>query len=305
MSGLFNGRFELHDRLRALPMANIAMSPQASTLVRRVRIAGWRLYQDFLMPSRLDIYRALLETAAAQGYRMISVEQWAEVLARDSAGIGEKYFILRHDVDTDPSQTLLSSQIERVYKAQASYFFRLSTMSPQVVRQVADEGFHVSYHFEELATYAKAHRLGSRAEVEAHMPRIRRQFLDNLSGLRRRFALPMRIVCSHGDWMNRRLGIMNHAILADPAFRMEAGIDYETYDAELMDPMQRYISDQAAPVWWRPMNPTEALRQGISPLGLLTHPRQWRASIGNVPEIATRLIEGVDYRMGARPTSAR
>lgn len=281
------------------------MASLLTSLPRKMRVAGWRVYQDFLMPNRLDDYRNLLEAAAENGYQMLSVEQWAALIEQRALQAHERYFVLRHDVDTDPTQMLLTIGIERVYKAQASYFFRLSTMDPRVVREVADAGFHVSYHFEELAAYAKEMRLTTGAQVQAKMPQIRRRFLINLSELRRRFALPMDIVCSHGDWMNRRLGIMNHAILADPEFRIEAGIRHETYDAALMAPMNAYISDQPAPVWWRPASPIEAVRQGVSPLGLLTHPRQWRPSILNAHDIAVRTMEGLSYRFGGGQNALR
>ena len=73
--------------------------------------ALWRAYQDFLMPNRLSEYRTVLELARDRGYQMVSVEQWAQMVR--AGKINRKLIILRHDVDTDPTQTLLSAEIEK------------------------------------------------------------------------------------------------------------------------------------------------------------------------------------------------
>ena len=257
--------------------------------------ALWRAYQDFLMPNRLSEYRTVLELARDRGYQMVSVEQWAQMVR--AGKINRKLIVLRHDVDTDPTQTLLSAEIEKAVGANASYFFRLPTMNASVVRKMASSGFHVSYHFEELATFAKAHRLRSVSQVQARMPEIRDLFASNLTQLRRTFGLDMRIVCSHGDWMNRRLGIMNHAVVADQEFRRALDIEYETYDTELVKPLAAYVSDYPGPWWWRPQSPSAHLEQEVGPLGILTHPRQWRRRLYNAVDIAERLYEGITYKL--------
>lgn len=238
----------------------------------------------------------MLAVAVDSGYRIISVEDWAAIGQTEVVNIPPKLLILRHDVDTDPAQMMLSSDIEREFNAGASYFFRLSTMHPRVVDALAERGFHVSYHFEELATFAKKNRLKHRAQVETRMSEIQDLFAANVTGLRKQFGLPMRLVCSHGDWVNRRLGIMNHAILASRDFRAQIGVDFETYDDELVNPMKAYVSDYPAPFWWKPAAPQSRLRLGESPLGVLTHPRQWQSSIHNATDIAQRIVEGLYYQ---------
>lgn len=271
----------------------------------KVRTAFWRIHQDFLMPHRLAEYRSMLACAVEHGYRIISVEDWAAIVqsksqqsqqSQQSSLANQKLLVLRHDVDTDPTQMLLTAEIEYEFKAGASYFFRLATLNSRVVRTVAERGFHVSYHFEEIASFAKQHRLLSRAQIEARMPEIHALFAANITELRQRFGLPMRLVCSHGDWINRRLGLMNHALLADQSFRDQIGIDFETYDAALVQPMKSYVSDYPAPFWWKPNPPLAHFKHGDSPLGILTHPRQWRSSIHNATDIVQRAIEGFRYR---------
>lgn len=270
----------------------------ANKLLSLGRLAYWRLYQDFLMSNRNGEYEALLVHALDKGYKVVSVEQWAQLLAEHGATVPFRVMIMRHDVDTDEKQTLESSEVEQRLGVGASYFFRWLTMSPQIIEQVSRRGLHTSYHFEEVADFAKRHRLRSAEQVVARMPEIRDMFAANVDRLRRQFGWSMRMVCSHGDWLNRRLGIRNLALLEDRPFRQQMGIEWETYDEPLMKPMAAYFSDVDAPRWWKPSHPMDAVSAGVTPIGILTHPKQWRADLRcNAVELYTRISEGLAYRM--------
>lgn len=252
------------------------------------------------MPSRLPEYRRLLARASELGYRLISVEQWAELLKStpSMAEGGTRLLVLRHDVDTDAAFTLLSRQVELEFGASASYFYRQSTMDARVIEAVMRDGFHVSYHFEELADVAKKRGLRDAQAVRARMGEIQELFASNLQRLRQQFGWSARIVCSHGDWINRRLGLRNLALLDDPVFRARVNVEHETYDAPLMDPLRGYYTDAQPPIYWRKSgSPVPALEAGLTPLGLLTHPRQWRPSpLSNTAETGRRVAEGLSYR---------
>ena len=49
------------------------------------------------------------------------------------------------------------------------------------------------------------------------MPEAKAEFAANLETIRSRTGLPMPVVSAHGDFVNRRLGMANWAILADAA----------------------------------------------------------------------------------------
>ncbi len=258
--------------------------------------ALFRLYQDFLMSDRLADYEQLLERAAHAGYRFATCEDWADML-ESGAPIEPKVLVLRHDIDTDPACALPWSHMEREVGARGSYFFRLSTLDDTVIREVMDRGCHVSYHFEELADVAKERKLRSRAEVERHMPEICDRFAANVAMLRARYGWSMRVVSSHGDWVNRRLGISNHAITRDPGLRARLGIAWETYDSAMMKPLAAYFSDDDAPAWWKPGPPEHAIDAGVGPMCVLMHPKQWRLNVqANVQELKRRIAEGLEYR---------
>lgn len=250
------------------------------------------------MESRLPVLRALLRDANASGYRVISVADWADRVDRGDTS-SERLLVLRHDIDTDPRTGLAMADIEAEAGAGASFFFRLSSFDPVIVARIKALGFHVSYHFEELATHAKARKLGTIAQVRAELPAIQQAFAENLTRLRERFSLPMDIVCSHGDWKNRQLGLSNHALLEDPALRQQLGIRYETYDAVLAAPLKGRIADAALPATWTPTDPFAAIAAGSSPLYLLLHPRQWRSSArANSRETLVRVLDAVQARAG-------
>ncbi len=67
--------------------------------------------------------------------------------------------MLRHDVDTDPGTAAAMWDIERELGVESSYFFRLSTLAPALMADIAAGGSEASYHYEEVATVAKRRRL--------------------------------------------------------------------------------------------------------------------------------------------------
>ena len=97
----------------------------------------------------LDIYRELLETLLKQGYELIS---YRDYLAAERLE-GEKFVILRHDVDAKPENSLKTAQIEKSLGAKATYYFRVGKESnqPEVIRAITRLGHEIGYHYEDLS----------------------------------------------------------------------------------------------------------------------------------------------------------
>lgn len=258
--------------------------------------AGARLYADFLMPSRLDSYRRLLVRFLDAGYAFESIEGlWARTRGAGSVGM-ERVVVLRHDVDTDPGTAAAMWEIERELGIRGSFFFRLSTLDVPLVTAIATAGGHASYHYEEIATLAKRRRLRTRAAVERHLGEGRDDFLRNISSLRARTGLRMTVVASHGDFVNRRLGIPNWELLVDEEFRRRAGVELETYDAAAMRPVTSRHADTLHPRYWLPEGPDEAIRRREPVIYLLVHPRHWRvARWANLRDDLGRIAESIAY----------
>ena len=258
---------------------------------------GQRVFADFLMPDRLDTYRGLLETAIAHGYQVQSVASfWTKL--RHGLESGQRHLILRHDIDTDSETARQMWHITKDLGATASYYFRLSTVDCRLMEEIASGGGEASYHYEELATVAKVMGLKSRGEVLREMPRIKDLFLSNLDRLRSTTGLPMTIVASHGDFINRKLGICNWEMLTDPAFRQSARIELEVYDDEVMAAIDKRHSDCPFPRFWKPEDPRDSIHANARIIYLLVHPRHWRVSrLENAKDNIIRMWEGARHSL--------
>lgn len=258
---------------------------------------GWyRFYSDFLLPNRTAELRGLLERALAQGYEVHSIASiWEKIKA---GGLGQGlYLVLRLDIDTDLRTTRALWQVMREMKVRGSFYFRLSTLDVGLMQEIHAAGSEASYHYEEIATYAKLHRLKSRAEVEARMPAIRALFAENYRRVKALTGLPLHTVASHGDWLNRRLGITNLELLQDPSLREALGIELEAYDQALHRHYARRYSDGAYPSLWLDGDPLEALENRLSVVEILMHPRHWAANVPvNLRDNIQRMGEELLYR---------
>lgn len=253
-----------------------------------------RLYADYLMPSRLGAYRELIQAAQEAGYLQTSVRD--HVAAMQSTGAAAKVLLHRHDIDTDLRTTRKLFLIEQEYGVKASYYFRLSTLDVQLMREIEDYGSEASYHYEELATFAKQYHIKEHAELRRWLPEIRRRFASNFHRVEQALGRKMTTVASHGDFANRRLGAPNTEILNDPQLRESCGITCEAYDPSLLEKIDLYISDRPFPQYFYPTLPLDALGK-YNRICLLTHPRQfetnWRE---NTKDNVLRVFEEIAWR---------
>ncbi len=257
-----------------------------------------RVYGDFLMRSRLDEYERLLESAVGARYRISSVGSFWRRVQGGGLDAAERYLVLRHDIDTDPRTAAAMWAIDRRLGVEGSYFFRLTTLEPQLMAEIAAAGSEASYHYEELSSVAKRRGLRSRAEALAHLAEARDLFAENVRRLRATTGLPMRVVASHGDFANRRLGVANWVLLADPAFRREVDVELETYDQALLGRLPHRYTDAPHPRYWAPADPAAAIDAGEPVISILVHPRHWRADPGvNARDAVRRIAEGIRFEL--------
>lgn len=263
-----------------------------------------RIYADFLMPSRLEAYRGLLQLALGAGYRIVSIETFWRRLVEEAVDPAKQYLVLRHDIDTDPGTARVMWDIERQLGIESSYFFRLSTIDVGLMRAIAEGGGHASYHYEELATIAKERHLRRPAEVLDHLPEARARFRDNLERLRATTGLPMRVVASHGDFVNRAVGVANRAILDDTEVRRSVGIELEVYDEALVRHLTTRYSDTHHPRYWVDGDPADGIARKDPVIQLLVHPRHWRVNRRvNAADDIRRVWEGLAYARRGTPPS--
>ena len=209
-----------------------------------------RVYGDFLMPSGLGSFRRFLESIMQAGYDTVSVEAFWRLAESGAIDPARRYLILRHDIDTDPRTGAEMWRIEQSLGLAGSYYFRLSTLDVDLMHSIARGGGDVGYHYEELATLAKERHLRDRAGVLRAIPDAQDRFRRNLEMLRTLTGLPMRVVSSHGDFVNRHVGVPNWAILIDRRARDDAGIDLEVYDEAFLRHVSSRHTDTEHPRHW-------------------------------------------------------
>lgn len=276
-----------------------------------VKKVWYRVYSDFLLPNRLHSWRLLLEEALRAEYEVLPLNKFWRKITKHELHLNNKYLILRHDIDTDISTARAMWDIERSLQIASTYFFRLSTWDNALMNEIQNAGGEASYHYEELSTYAKVKGLCDDKEVLSQLQEIREQFAENIESLRKSSGLPLNVVASHGDWINRHLGIPNHVILNDRSFREQTLVQLEAYDGELLNKLSLYFSDTLYPTLWIPRKslsgallkddllhePVDAIRKGVPILHILVHPRHWRANAQeNLVDDIKRTWEWVDCR---------
>jgi hypothetical protein len=263
------------------------------------RIIFDRIYSDYFLRSRIDEYRTMLCTLLQSGYAFHSIPSlWRLSNGPDGLAEAGRYVVLRHDIDLDVATAKEMWAIEKELGVISSYYFRLSTIDIPLMQEIDKYGCDVGYHYEELATYAKSHGLKNGKEVHDHMKQIQSMFQRNITALRKRTGLALRIAASHGDFMNRKLGITNTELLKDRPFRFSMGIDLEAYDEEYRKTIGKYFSDNAYPNHWKPESPLANGMHANTKIQILIHPGNWRSTVfDHTQHNISRLYEECKYQL--------
>ena len=261
------------------------------TIHRNIILIGFRIYSDYLLPNRLSEYENILKRLAEYGYKSITLREYKNLI--DNNNLKGRYFINRHDIDTDVPTAKEFFKIEKKYNARASYYFRLSTLDFDFMREIENYGSEASYHFEEIATFAKRNHIKSKNEIISRMSEIKDMFKKNFIMIEDKLGKKLKTVCSHGDFVNRALGITNNEITNDAKLRQELGILCEAYDLDLMINCDIYISDRPYPKFYEPDTIFRYIGDN-NVIYMLTHPRHWRRNIiENTKDNLKRIWEGL------------
>lgn len=268
------------------------MYVQKGLMMGKLKKAVKRIYRDYLMGSKLKIYKTHLKKILDAGYKIIPCKDLFNV------SDNEKVCILRHDIDTDVKIAKKMFDIEKSLGISSTYYFRLSTLNKKVIDYIKqnDKNTEVSYHFEEISTFAKEQGINSKDEIDKNLDVIRENFKKNLSFVRENYDIECSTIASHGDFVNRKIGIINNYFLNED-LRKELNISLEAYDNELMINAV-YISDGKFDLLQK-NNKTvieESIEQQKNKLYMLVHPRTWSsAPIERLKVDLKRYKEGKSY----------
>lgn len=253
-----------------------------------------RIYSDYAMPSKLAQHESVIVAAADAGYPQLSVRDFLLHLSRGALAT-DRALVHRHDIDTDLRTARKLFEIEKRHQVRSSFYFRLSTLDFQLMHEIEEYGSEASYHYEELATFAKRNRIKSPAQLLGRLSEIKEEFIHNFKTIEKTLGRKMSTVASHGDFANRRLKLHNTLILGDDHVRATCGITCEAYDVALMSNTDIYISDRPYPQDFYPISPRQALHQHAR-IYLLTHPRQFETNwTENTKENFSRLYQSMTW----------
>jgi hypothetical protein len=92
-------------------------------------------------------HQKLLESLQARSYSFITFSEYLE------NKYAEKFIILRHDVEQRYENALKFAQIQHQLGIKGTYYFRIlpKCFQPKIVKQIADLGHEVGYHYDDLA----------------------------------------------------------------------------------------------------------------------------------------------------------
>lgn len=250
----------------------------------------WRIFNNFLMPSRLAELEQLYIDFQRSGYKFLPLID----ALNNVDSLPAKFVFLRHDIDSDVRTARKIFELEKKHQITGSWYFRLSTVDLKLMQEIYESGAEVGYHYEEIGVLAKRLGIRSKDELKPHLEKAAGMFLDNLHSLRERAGLPIPTVASHGDFANRALKLRNSFLLENQELRRKGGVLLEAYDKQVEGIIQGRFSDKPLPVAWWPHHPSKEPVQAR--LLLLIHPRQWEShAIENFKLDMSRLLEGVCY----------
>ena len=160
----------------------------------------------------LDAYRSLLQSAIRSGYKLTSYQDF--ILNGDKYN---KVFILRHDVDDLPQNSLATALLEKELGAVGSYYFRIvkQSLHPEVIKEIASAGHEIGYHYEDVAL-CKGDMVKALDDFKKHLALIKTYY-------------PVQTICMHGSpmskWDNRLLWAKNNykelGLIGEPYFDID------------------------------------------------------------------------------------
>ena len=247
-----------------------------------------RIYSDYLRPNRDKEYTNFLEMFKKNNYEFICVKDYKKLIDNND----KKYIILRHDIDSDIAIARKIFEIEKLMNIKATYYFRLSTINKEFMKEIVEYGSEVGYHYEELAQYCKKHKQITTNYAKEHIAEIQKEMIKNISNIQAENNLKLYSIASHGDFVNRKINIINK-IIYDEVLQSKLGL-IEAYDIEQWIDFR--TADRMYPICWKE-DPMYAIEQGKNKVLVLTHPRWWAsAPISRLKLDIQRAIEGLIYK---------
>ena len=254
----------------------------------------------------LTTYKIFLQELIASGYSFETLQDFIQEPKN-------KTVILRHDVDRKPENALVIAKIEKKAGIKASYYFRIVKQSydENIIRQIAEMGHEIGYHYENLSLYRGNYEL-SITHFELDLKKLRRFY-------------PVKTICMHGsplsEWDNRDLwkkyDYRDFGIIAEPYFDVDfrevfyltdTGRRWDGDSVSVRDKVKKTgVRGQGSGVRNLRLRKTwdiiDAAEKGLLPdrIMLNTHPQRWDDRLGPwMKELVWQNVKNVVKRVVVR-----
>ena len=158
----------------------------------------------------LKEYTQLLKALQDRGFLFISFKQNIQKSK-------DEFVVLRHDVDRIPLNSLKTARIENELGINGTYYFRIvkGNFDEKIIKQIADWGHEVGYHYENLTT------CGGDFQLAIY------DFRCNLKKFRKIY--PVKTICGHGSPLSKydnhllwgKYDYRKFGIIGDPDFDLD------------------------------------------------------------------------------------
>ena len=138
-------------------------------------------------------YKALLKAIIDAEY---SFQTMAEFFIAPKARV----FVLRHDVDKLPGNSLVTANLENEIGVKGSYYFRAvpESWNENIIKEISSMGHEIGYHYENLSEISKTKSVRSEEQLfELAFDDFRRN-LGKLHTL-----APVKTICMHGSPLSK------------------------------------------------------------------------------------------------------
>lgn len=221
----------------------------------------------------LSIYQKLLESAIEAGYELTSFEDFIQ--NHDGK---KKTFILRHDVDKLPLNSVDTARVQADLGVKGTYFFRVvkESYDPKAIEAIRELGHEIGYHYEDMALCHGDYQMAI-----AHFEKWLNKFRE---------FYPVKTICMHGSpmsrWDNRDLwkkyDYRKYNIIAEPYYDVDFDkVFYITDTGRRWDGGRESIRDKVDSGFDLSFSSTQqlidAFRQDQMPKVIMhtIHPQRW------------------------------
>ena len=221
----------------------------------------------------LIAYEQLLKSAIDAGYKLTSYEDYIM-----NGHLYSKVFILRHDVDDLPDNSVQTAIIEHKLGAKGSYYFRVvkKSLHPKCIESIIKLNHEIGYHYEDMA-------LNNGDYEKSYM-----HFKEKLNLFRTYY--PVKTICMHGSplskWDNRLLwqkyNYKELGIIGEPYFDIDfSNVLYITDTGRQWNNTTSSVRDKVKTNYQFKFNSTNDIikafeTQILPPVIMLNiHPQRW------------------------------